>query len=66
MNTPKMIVRDLRVELALVKPDYQASQRMIADALELLDARIDNIEKAPQAVEVRHGAEPEVRGRKKR
>jgi hypothetical protein len=64
--TPKMIVADLRSELALNVPDQRAIGRMVADALELIDARIDNAERQPEAVDVRHGEAGEIRGRRKK
>lgn len=68
--TPKMIVRDLRGELALTNPDYRAAGRMIADALELLDRRMESVEKWPAATpeepQVRHAEAPEVRVRRKK
>ena len=63
--TAKMIVASLRSELALNVPDHRATDRMIADAIEALDNRIDNLESRP-AEEVRHGESPEVRGRRRK
>ena len=66
MTTPKMIVRDIRSELTLTNPDMRAVGRMVADALEMIDARIDSPERQPEPIEVRSGEGPEIRGRKKK
>lgn len=72
--TTKQIVRGLRAELSLTNPDFRAAGRMIAAALELLNARAEALEKdvlgeAGEVVclgigpspGVRHAAEPEIR-----
>ncbi len=42
--TTSQIVRGLRAELSLNNPDYRAAGRMIAAALEQLDARAEELE----------------------
>jgi hypothetical protein len=66
--TPKTIVRDLRSELSMMQPNYRQVGRMITDALELLDRRIDDAESqpAPEVPQIRHAEGPEVRGRRKK
>ncbi len=78
VTTPQ-ILRGLRAELSLNNPDYRAAGRMIAAALELLDARAPAEEavllgetvslgplpgRQPAPPEVRHAQPPEIRTRK--
>jgi hypothetical protein len=46
--TAKMIVRDIRSELSLNKPDMVCVGRMAADALDLLDVRVTALECQPR------------------
>ena len=65
--TPKMIIRDIRDELKLTRPDARAIGLKVAEALELIDARIDNVEQsADPTFEIRHAEEPPVRARKRK
>ena len=67
MVTAKMIVANLRSELNLNKPDQRALGLMIADALEMIDQRVDGLERQPQGEpEVRQADAPEIRGRKRK
>lgn len=64
--TVRMIVSNLRSELKLTNMDHRAVGLMVADALELIDQRIDEGERQPEAVEVRHPDVADIRGRRRK